>query len=139
MSTSPTADFVYDNARQLFATAQINWPAAPINAMLVSSLYIPSLAHVSISDIPAGAIIVRDLPLTNLAATKGICSGTLPEVVGIVTPYKVAAVVLYVLGVSDAVSKLVYYSSTGPGFPFDIVGFTYTVGFDQTQGGFFQV
>lgn len=139
MITSPTADFVYDNARQLFATAQINWPAAPINAMLVSSLYVPSLAHVNVSNIPAGAIIVRDLPLTSLASVKGICRGTLPEIIGIVTPYQVVAVVLYVLGINDSVSPLIYYSSTGPGFPFDIVGFNYTVGYDQTQGGFFQV
>jgi hypothetical protein len=132
-------DFVYDNARQLFATAQINWTAAPINAMLVSNFYAPQLTHVNVADIDPSAIIVRDLALTNLTAVKGICAGIIPEILGVVTPYTVVAVILYVKGANDGVSPLIYYSSTGPGFPFQVQGFDYSVGFDQVSGGFFQV
>lgn len=132
-------DFVYNSARTAFATAQINWTAAPINAMLVNANYAPLPGDSKVSDIPVGAIIVRDLALTNLGVTNGICFGTIPEILGVVSASQAAAVILYVLGNNDSVSPLIYFSSTGPGFPFDITGFDYTVGFDQANGGFFQV
>lgn len=136
---SGTSDFVYNNARTLFATAQINWPAAAVNAMLVSSGYAPQLTHRYVSDIDPTAIIVRDLALTNLTVVNGICAGTIPEIASVVSPYTVTALILYIDTGPDSASPLVYYSSTGPGFPFTITGFDYTVGFDQTAGGYFQV
>lgn len=136
---SGNSDFVYNSARTKFATAQINWTAAPINAMLVNQSYAPLPGDVNVSNIPTGAIIVRDLPMTNLGVTNGVCFGTIPEIVGVVSASQAFAVILYVLGANDGVSPLIYYSSTGPGFPFDITGFDYTVGFDQANGGFFQV
>lgn len=139
MSAGAPTDFLYNNARTLFATAQLNWPAAAPNAMLVNSDYSPLLTDQYVSAIPASAIIVRDLALTNLGVVNGICYGTIPELSGIVTAYEVVAVVLYNKTSSDATSPLIYYSSTGPGFPFQIQGFDYAVGFDQTVGGFFQV
>lgn len=139
MSSGAPTDFVYNNARTLFATAQINWPAAAVNAMLVSSGYGPQLTHKFVSDIDPTAIIVRDLALTNLGVANGICFGTIPELTSIVSPFTVAALILYVKASNDSVSPLVYYSSTGPGFPFNITGFDYTVGYDQTVGGYFQV
>lgn len=139
MSSGAPTDFLYYNARTLFATAQINWPAAAVNAMLVANGYSPQLTHKYVSDIDPTAIIVRDLALTNLGVTNGICFGTIPEIVAIVSPYTVVALILYIKTSTDAASPLIYYSSTGPGFPFTITGFDYTVGFDQTTGGFFQV
>lgn len=139
MSGGAPTDFLYNNARHLFATAQLNWPTAAVNAMLVNNQYSPLLTHQYVSDIPSSAIIVRDYALTNLGEKNGICYGTIPEWTGILTPYTVVAIVLYVKGASDSVSPLIYYSSTGPGFPFVLQGFDYAVGFDQSNGGFFQV
>lgn len=132
-------DFVYNSARTAFATAQINWPAAAVNAMLVSENYAPLPGDSQVADIPPSAIIVRDLALTNLGVKDGVCFGTIPEIIGIVSAFPATAVILYILGSDDTVSPLIYYSSTGPGFPFDITGFDYTVGFDQANGGYFQV
>jgi hypothetical protein len=137
MST-PT-DFLYNNARHLFATAQLNWPAAAVNAMLVSSLYAPQLTNVNVSDIPSSAIIVRDLVCTNIGENNGVCFCTIPQVQSITSVYAAAAVILYVKGADDAHSPLVYYSSTGAGFPFLLQGFSYLVGYDLANGGFFQV
>lgn len=136
---SGTSDFLYDSARQAFATAQINWPAAAVNAALVSQFYSPQLSHVNLSEIDPTAIIARDLVCTNVTSVKGVCAATIPELDSVVSVFTVAAVILYIKGVDDAHSPLVYYSSTGPGFPFAIQGFDYTVGYDQTAGGFFQV
>ena len=138
MSAVPT-DFVYDNARQLFATGQINWPAAAVYAMVVSQLYVPSLADVHVSDIPVGSRLVSNMQCTSVASVKGICSCLIPEINAVVSPYKATALVLYVKGSNDANSPLVYYSSTGPGFPFALDGTAVDVGFDQLSGGFFQV
>ncbi|HXS14422.1 MAG TPA: hypothetical protein VN734_17115 [Acidobacteriaceae bacterium] len=132
-------DFLYNNARHLFATAQLNWPTAAVNAMLVSASYSPSLNDVYVSDIPSSAIIVRDLLCTSVGEKNGACYCTIPQIQAVVSPYTVVAVVLYIKGASDSVSPLVYYSSTGPGFPFLLQGFSYYVGYDVASGGFFQV
>lgn len=138
MSGAPT-DFLYYNVRSLFATAQLNWPVAAVKAMLVSNLYSPQLTHVNVSDIPPSAIIIRDLVCTGIGQKNGVCFCSIPQMTGLTSPYEVIAVILYVAGSDDAHSPLVYYSSTGPGFPFVVDGFSYFVGFDQSAGGFFQV
>lgn len=139
MSGGAPTDFLYNNARTMFATAQLNWPAANVNAMLVSAGYAPTLEDQYVSTVQTAAVIVRDLQLTNLGVKNGVCYGTIPSISGVVTPYQTVALVLYIKGASDSVSPLIYYSSTGVGFPFDIQGFEYAVGFDQASGGYFQV
>lgn len=136
--SAPT-DFVYNNARQLLATAGLNWPASAINAMLVSAQYIPSLTDRYVSDIPSAAILSRDAVCTNITAVNGICSCLIPQFSSLLSPYIAVAVVLYVKTGSDSTSALVYYSSTGNGFPFALQGFNYYVGPDASNGGWFQV
>lgn len=138
MSGSPT-DFVYGPARYLIGTAQLDLLTAPINAMLVNALYIPTTGDQYVSDIPPGAVVVRDVALTGLALNaNGVFSGNIPQFSSLVSPYLVVAVVLYSLEMTDDASPLIYYSSTGPGFPFTPNGFTYFVGYDASNGGWFQ-
>jgi hypothetical protein len=135
-------DFVYNNARYLFATAQINWLIAPVNAMLVSTAYSPSQSHKYVTDVTAqaGSIVVRDIALTNLGVTSaGIVYGTIPELGSLLSPEEVQGVILYELLASDSVSPLLYFTSSGYGFPFLPSGFNYDIGFDQANGGYFQV
>lgn len=136
--SGPT-DFLYNNARQLFATAQINWPAETVYCMLVSQFYAPLLSQVTVSEIPASAIIVRDVLCSNPLSHNGICSVVIPPFEGILAASPVVAVILYLVRGDDTTSPLVYYSSTGSGFPFLIQGFEYKVGYDIANGGFFQV
>lgn len=138
MSGAPT-DFVYNSARAKFAEAAIKWSTSAVNAMLVNGFYSPQLTHNSVANIPSNAIVVRDLPLTSLTDVNGICAGKIPQIVGLVSPAPVVALILYVLAGTDATSQLLYYTSTGPGFPFDVNGFSYTVAYDQANGGYFQV
>jgi hypothetical protein len=136
---APT-DFVYNSARHGFATAALNWPTLAINAMLVSAQYVPSLSDQFVSAIPSFAILARDAVCTNIAVNaEGICSCLIPEFQSLLSPYIAAAVVLYVQSGLDSTSQLVYYSSTGNGFPFALQGFNYYVGFDSSSGGWFQV
>lgn len=135
-----STDFVYGKGRKALNTAQINWSTAAIKVMLVSADYAPQPnTDQYVSDIPSSAILARDVALTGLGVSNaGVCFGTIPAFNSFSTPAPVVAVVLYVLGASDAVSPLIYYSSTGPGFPFQPQGFNYVIGFDQANGGYFQ-
>lgn len=139
MGTGST-DFVYGKARRAFAQAQINWLSANVNAMLVSSVYSPNPnTDQFVSDIPPAAIITRDAALTALGVTAaGACFGTVPPYNSFAASAPVAAIVLYSFTGTDSTSKLIYYSSTGSGFPFLAQGFNYIIGFDQSNGGYFQ-
>lgn len=132
--------FVYNPTRVSFATAQLNWSTAAVNAMLVSTNYSPNPNHLHVSDIPSQAILTRDRALTNKGVTAGgAVYGSIPLMSALANSQPAAAVILYVLGADDAHSQLLYYSSDGPGFPFPLQGFDYFVGFDLSAGGWFQV
>jgi hypothetical protein len=134
------ADFVYNNARYLFATGALDWATATIEAMLVSSSYSPAVTDVHVSDIPSGAIITRDQILTGLGVTAaGACYGAIPTWDALSSIYEVVAVILYKNTGTDSTSPLIYYSSSGPGFPFAVEGLNYFVGYDTSAGGYFQV
>lgn len=135
-----STDFVYGKARALLAAAGLNWSSAAINAMLVSNAYAPSPnSDQYVSAIPGGAIVIRDIVLTGLGVgAAGQCFGTIPQFLSFASPLTARALVLYVKGANDGVSPLIYYSSTGSGFPFQPAGFNYVIGYDQANGGFFQ-
>jgi len=135
-----SSDFVYASAITAINAGSLVWASADINAMLVSNLYAPSPVHdVYVSAIPPDAIIVRDYKLTAVGTrTDQTHYGTIPPFNSLSSPQVVRGVVLYVKGASDSVSQLIYYSSTGVGFPFQPFGFDYVVGFDQLYGGYFQ-
>jgi hypothetical protein len=105
---------------------------------LVNYLYVPSLDDLYVDDIPADAIIVRDVVLTGVGQKKGVCYGTIPQFNALSSPYPVVGIILYSNIGDDTVSPLIYYSSTGLGFPWLALGFNYFVGFDASLGGWFQ-
>lgn len=132
--------FKYSLASQLIGTAGLNLVTANIAALLVSNVYAPNQnTDQYVAVIPTAAIVARSGLLTAQALTKGIFSGTIPEFDALLSPTKVVALVLYRETGNDALSELLYYSSDGPGFPFIPNGFDYFVGYDQSNGGFFEV
>lgn len=135
-----SSDFVYGKARKAIDQAQINLITSAVSAMLVTSGYASQPAIDQwVSDIPGDSIVVRDIALTGLGLTSsGVFFGTIPPLNALSSALTAAAIVLYVKGASDDVSPLLYYSSSGPGFPFQPQGFNYVIGFDQSNGGFFQ-
>ena len=136
---SGTADFVYNPIRALLPAAGFNWNTAAVNCMLVSAAYSPSRDHTTVSNIPAEAIIARDHPVTAKGITAaGACFGTIHAFEALLSDTPVRAMVLYVLGSDDDHSALIYYSSTGSGFPFLPEGFDYLVSYDLLNGGWFQ-
>lgn len=134
------ATFLYGSASQQFASKQWDWAALTVWGALVSSLYVPRInVDVNVSDIPAAAIIARVGPMTSQGEVLGYCAGVLPNYVALLSAIDAVAIVLYVKGISDAASPLIYYSADGAGFPFTPQGFDYAVAQDLVQGGWFQV
>lgn len=137
---SGSKDFVYGKGRKALNSGQIDWLTASVQAMLVSAVYAPQPnTDQYVSDIPSAAVIIRDVALTGLGISNaGVCFGTIPQFVALTATAPVAAVVLYANSGTDSSSPLIYYSSSGSGFPFLPQGFTYVIGYDQANGGFFQ-
>lgn len=134
------ATFKYVKAEQLIGTAGINLLTANLTCALLSGVYAPNRnTDQFVADIPPAAIIARSGLLTAQALTQGIFSATIPEFGSLLSVTSVAAMVIYLETGNDAASKLLYYSSDGVGFPFVPSGFNYFVGYDQSNGGFFEV
>lgn len=132
--------FKYAAGSQLLGTGGLDLLTANINAMLVSGTYSPSMVKDQyVSDIPSGAILVRSGFLTSPKLTNGVFAGNIPEIDAFLNVNLVVALVIFVDTGTDTTSTLLYYSSDGPGFPFVGEGFNYFIGYDQSNGGFFQV
>lgn len=130
--------FLYNNARHLFATAQINWATSTVRALLVNAAYAPQPADKFLSVIPSGSIM-QNVLMTSLTEVNGLCAGVIPQFDAFTSSAQVVALVLYIDTGDPTSSPLIYYSADGFGFPFQPLGFNYFVGFDQSAGGFFQV
>ncbi|MFI5397602.1 MAG: hypothetical protein ACHQ9S_18855 [Candidatus Binatia bacterium] len=135
-----STDFVYSKARIAIGSKQIDLTSATVNAMLVSNAYSPQpQADQYVSAIPAGAIVIRDLAITGQGlSANGSFYGNLALLNSFISSLTVVAIILYVQTGNDATSQLLYYSSTGPGFPFQPLGFSYAITYDQVSGGYFQ-
>lgn len=134
-----STDFVYATARLALNSAQIDLASATVGAALVSGGYSPNPntdQFLSAID-PTTILAQADLTDSGLGPA-GQFFGTIPQFMALLSVPPVVAVVLYVDTGDPTTSQLLYYSSTGPGFPFLPQGFNYVVGYDQTQGGFFQ-
>jgi hypothetical protein len=129
--------FVYNNARSLFATAALNWPASAAHAVLLNGAYAPQPTDQFFSAVPPGGVM-KDVAMTGLGQKNGICYGVIPQFNAFTSPTPVMALLIYISTGNPATSPLVYYSSDGVGFPFTPLGFNYAVGFDQANGGYFQ-
>jgi hypothetical protein len=137
MAATPNT-FLYNNARHLFASAQLDWATATAHAVLVNAAYAPQPGDKFFSAIPVGAVM-QDVLMTSLTEINGLCSGTIPQFNAFTSASQVVALVIYIHTGDPTTSPLVYYSADGFGFPFKPLGFNYFVGFDQSAGGFFQV
>lgn len=138
--------FLYGAASQQFGTGALDWPTLQVGALLVSAAYTPRInVDTYVSDIPPSAIIARSDQndgggdLTGLAMVNGIAQGVIPEFQALISALPVAAVVLFVDTGVDSTSSLIYYSSSGSGFPFTPEGFNYAIVAAGLLGGWFQV
>lgn len=134
------ATFKYDRGMLLVGTAGINLKTAVIKAALVSAAYSASKsADGFVSDIPAAALLARSAQLTGTDIVGGVFKGTIPQFSALLLVSPASGLVLYQEGGNDATSALLYYSNDGIGFPFTANGINYFIGYDQANGGWFQL
>lgn len=131
--------FLYSKIKSDVATAAFNWPACTPKVMLVSAGYTATPSHQYVTDVTSSAIAVRDLAMSSVAQTNGLCSGIVPTASALVFANPVVALIIYASTGVDSTSRLIYYSSDGAGFPFTPVGFDYAIAFDQLYAGWFQL
>lgn len=136
---SLVTDLVYANARDDFAEARIDWGSSVVKCALIGPGYAPLLTHKFMSEVSPAAVLIRSTNLTNLANSNGVCSGLIPTFQSLLLTDQVIGMLLYLDTGDDTTSQLIYFSSTGVGFPFFAQGFDYFIGFDLANGGWFQV
>lgn len=131
--------YLNNSARHKFATKQIDWPNEDVRLCLTGSGYSGTAADNFLSDIPSGARVLSDYSLTDLGETNGTCFGTIPQLLAYAAAQTIVGMALYIKGMTDADSQLIYFSDEGIGFPFNAQGINYLISIDQSSGGFFQV
>jgi hypothetical protein len=133
------SSLLYRSAQVKLNDGTWTWTDLPVHAALLTANYNASAVHETLEDIPANAVILRDLQLSRLRSTTQLAKGVIPVIEAFLDGREVFALLLYTLGDSDAESELIYYSSDGTGFPFVPQGFDYSVAYRQEDGGFFEL
>jgi hypothetical protein len=121
----------YDRGEQGFSTAEINWPAADVRAILIDNAsYTPDFAADEfLSDIAAPAQVAISVPLTGKTAVGRVIDAddvTWTNVSGAISD----ACVLYLHTGNPATSILIWFDDEGAGFPVTPVGDDITYRFD---------
>ena len=132
---------LYLYARELFATAQLDWRSGVVRAVLLPAAYVPDFTDQYLSDIPVGSRIAVSNEIELRTALDGVCYGT--------------AAKFPLLFDNRAVSQAVIYRDTGTAEnsiliaylgdedlvnePFVPVGFDYYIYPNMVEGGFFRL
>lgn len=110
------ADFMYNKARERFATAALDWVNDDIRVMLVDAAdYTPDPSHEFLSSIPIGGR-VASAALADKTATDGVCDAT-DTVLTSVTGDQCEMLVLYKDTGDPATSPLIVKLDSYAGLP----------------------
>ena len=134
------ANTLYDDCRQRFLEAQINWMTDTVKVILVStSAYTPQTAvHQYLSDISGSARIAGPVALTAKATTGGAADAsdcTFTSVSGAT----INAIVIYKDTGTEATSPLIAYIDTATGLPITPNGGDIIVTWDNGVNKVFRV
>lgn len=134
--------FVYDKAREKFATARLNWSAGIFKAALLSAAYAAKVdTDEFLAIVPSDAIVARSLIIPARTYARGHCSGTFAKFLAVTDTRSVTRALIYREGSSDADSDLVAFIDTESiiGVPFVPTGFDYFLLPNAVLGGFFRI
>lgn len=112
------ANTLYEKARRLFLSGQIDWPTANVGLLLIDSTkYAPNFAdHTTLADIPEVARIGSPGKLTGKVIVGNACDAddlNLEKVTGPV----IGAQVIYLDTGDESTSTLIQYMDKGKGYP----------------------
>lgn len=134
------ANTLYDNARQAFLEAQINWQTDTIKCILVDTgAYTPQIGtHKYLSDIPTSSRIAGPVTLTAKTTTGGAADAadcTFTSVSGA----SIEAIVIYKDTGTESTSELIAYIDTATGLPITPNGGDIIVTWDNGTNKIFRV
>lgn len=135
------SNFAYDNARELFATAGLNWNSDTIKVMLVSSAYAASASDVYLNVVTNAnpPRITSAMTLGSKSATGGACDGgdVTFSAVGGATAAK--AILMWKDTGVESTSPLIVYIDTATGLPITPNGGDIIITWDNGTNKIFRV
>lgn len=136
------ASQLYPGARQLFATAALNWTnvALTVRALLLPDSWVANFdTDEFLEDIAANVRIAISEPIEDRTAVLGICSGTHAKWPLLVDNRLVSKCVVFIDTGDEATSRLLAYIDDFVQEPFLPLGFDYYLYPNATEGGFFRI
>jgi hypothetical protein len=132
---------LYPYARELFATAQLDWTAGVVRGLLLPVSYVPDFTDQFLSDIFEAVRIAISEEIQGRTATNGLCSGTPAKFPLLFDNRLVSQAVLFRdTGVENTSTLIAYLGSEGLiTEPFQPIGFDYYIYPNVAEGGFFRL
>jgi hypothetical protein len=128
---------IYPLARQLFATAGLDWTAGNIKACVLAAGYVPDFTQQYLSGIPAAAVLGTTPNLTGKTGANGYLDGNTASF-GVITSAAPAGYILFYWDTGNpATSVLILFLDTPdlPGMPQTLTGLQYFLYANLTYGG----
>lgn len=132
---------LYPYARELFATAQLDWTAGVMRGLLLPASYVPDFTDQFLSDIFVGVRIAISDEIQGRTATNGLCTGTAAKFPLLFDNRAVSQAVIFKdTGVENTSILIAYLGAEGLiNEPFVPVGFDYFIYPNVAEGGFFRL
>jgi hypothetical protein len=132
---------LYPYARQLFATAGLDWTTGDYRALLLPESYVPDFEDQFLSDIFSGVRIATSELIEDRTAVDGICTGTHARFPLLFTTARISQAIIYKDTLDEATSVLVAYLGSDDliNDPFQGLGLTYFIYPNALEGGFFRL
>jgi hypothetical protein len=132
---------LYPYARELFATAQLDWRAGVMRAVFLPSSYVPNFTNQFLNNISEAVRIAVSEEITGRTATNGLCYG-LPAKFPLLFDNRLVsqAVIFKDTGVESTSILVAYIGEDGlVNEPFQPIGFDYFIYPNVVEGGFFRL
>lgn len=132
---------LYPYARELFATAQLDWRAGVVRGLFLPSAYVPNFENRFLSDIFEGSRIAISEEILGRTATNGICSGQAAKFPFLFDNRLVSQAVLFRDTGVESTSTLIAFLGDEDlvNEPFQPIGFDYYIYPNVAEGGFFRL
>lgn len=132
---------LYPYARELFATAQLDWRAGVVRALFLPSSYVPDFTDQFLSDIFEGVRIAISEEIQSRTATNGICTGTAAKFPLLIDHRAVSQAVIFKDTGVESTSVLIAYLGDEDlvNEPFTPIGFDYYIYPNIVEGGYFRL
>lgn len=132
---------LYPYARELFATAQLDWRAGVVRALFLPSSYVPDFTDQFLSDIFEGVRIAISEEIQSRTATNGLCSGLPAKFPILFDNRMVSQAILFKDTGIESTSVLIAYLGDEDlvNEPFQPIGLDYYIYPNIVDGGFFRL